>query len=332
MLDDSRYIKRKQKKRNKKRKIIISFLFIVIAILAAGLTYASSILNNAEKTVDRSYEDDGRDSGSSLRKDPVEISNDNVSILFIGVDQGGVRSTQDSNGLSDSLILTTFNKEKRSVKMLSIPRDSYVYLPLRDEYTKINHAHSYNGSKGSIITLEHLLDIPIDYYVKVNFDAFIDVIDVLGGIKAKVPYELYEMDSNDTENAIHLLPGRQSLNGEEALALARTRKLDNDIERGKRQQEILQAMFKKALSVNAFLNLNNLITAVGDNMTTNMSFNDMKGLTSYALSSDFNIETLNLEGTDMVTDAYYFELNKPHLEKVIVELKDHLGTSNQNDI
>ena len=316
---------RKQAKKNKRRKrriktIIIFFLLIV----GLGIGYGWHMVNQAMSTIDDSFVDDGRENGSDLRKEEIDTDKDNVSILFIGVDRGGGRSVENVNGLSDTLILATFNKEEHSVKMVTIPRDSYVYLPLRDTHTKINHAHSYDGTKGAILTVENLFDIPVDYYAKINFDAFIDVVDALGGIDVEVPYEMYEMDSHDTKNAIHLLPGEQRLNGEEALALARTRKYDSDIERGKRQQEIIKSIFDRALSVNAVLNYNRLLSAVGDNMATDVSSKDMKNLSTYLLDKDFNIETLTLKGSDMTTDLYYYKLDETHLEQVKRELKNHL--------
>lgn len=317
----SRLIKRKVKR--KKHRFIASVVIITLLLGGIGL-FIAEILNQAAGTVSNSYEDDGRENGSDLRDKTIATSEDNFSILLIGVDNGGSRPTEDTNGLSDALIFATFNKKEHSVKLLSIPRDSYVYLPLRDEYTKINHAHSYDGTKGSILAVENLLDIPIDYYAKVNFDAFIDVVDTLGGIKFDVPYEMSEIDSNDNQHAINLMPGEQMLNGEEALAVARTRRYDNDIERGKRQQEILKAIFDRALSVNAILNFNNLLDAVGKNMKTDMTFGDIKNLSTYLLDGDFKIETLSLKGTDMITDLYYYQLDEEHLSAVIEELKAHL--------
>src|SRR5699024_1686555 len=96
---------------------------------------------------------------------------------------------------------------------------------------KINHAHSYGGTHATVETVEGLLDIPVDYWVKVNFYAFIDIVYALDGITVDVLYEVYEQDSEDTPNAIHLSPGQQHLTGEESLARARTRKMDDYYER-----------------------------------------------------------------------------------------------------
>lgn len=318
---------RVRKRKQKNRKIILTIAIPLILVLGFGITYVSAVLDKAEKTVTTSYEDDGREQGSELRGEIPNPTEDNISILFVGIDQGGIRQNTETKGLSDALILATFNKEDSSVKMLSIPRDSYVYVPSENEYTKITHAHAYNGIKGSIDTVEHLLEIPIDYYVRLNFDAFIDVIDELNGITVDVPYEVYEMDSNDIKGAVHLRPGEQKLYGEEALAFARTRKKDSDFERVKRQQQLMNAILDQVVSVNTALNINNLIEAVGNNMTTNLEWNDILSLSSYVTSQDLRVKNLNLEGYDKWEDAYYFGLNETHLAEVKMELKDHLKIS-----
>ncbi|GAE95158.1 cell envelope-associated transcriptional attenuator LytR-CpsA-Psr [Gracilibacillus boraciitolerans JCM 21714] len=230
---------------------------------------------------------------------------------------------------SDALILATLNKDDSSVKMLSIPRDTYVYVPERDMNTKINHAHAYGGVKATIETVEEFLDIPVDYYVSMNFNAFIDVVETLNGINVNVEKEIQEQNSKDEPNAIHLQPGDQLLNGEEALAYARTRKIDNDIERGKRQQEIMKAIADKATSVKSVLKYDDLIEAVGDNMKTNMTFDEIKGLTSYLGNGKLNIETNILEGEDSYIDGvYYFQANEQSVANIQTELKNHLDLSN----
>lgn len=318
----SRLTKRQRKKRRKKR--IIKWVLIPALILFSGLgLYLTSVYNKAQEVFEASYEDDGRESGSERREEKVNPKDHNVSVLFVGVDRGGGREGDVDSGLSDALMLATFNPKEKTVNLLSIPRDSYVYVPSRDTNTKITHAHAYNGIKGTIDTVENLFDMPVDYYVRLDFDAFIDVVDALDGIKVDVPYAISEMDSNDTKGAIQLEAGEQWLDGEEALALARTRKYDNDFERGSRQQMILKSIMNRAISINALANINNLLEAVGDNMQTNMTFDEMKDFTGY-ISSNLSINSLQLQGSDMVTDAYYFKLDEAHLEEIKETFHTHL--------
>lgn len=326
-MKNQKTLTRISKRKHNKRKRILLILIFLLLFIGTGITYATIILKQAKDILNHSYEEDGRHSGSEYRDNDVDLRVDNVSILFIGVDQGEARANTNGNinGLSDTLILTTLNKKDKSIKMLSIPRDSYVYVPEVERFTKINHAHSYGGAKATIETIENLFEIPVDYFIRLNFDAFIDIVDSLGGIEVYVPYELYEMDSNDTKDAIHLFPGEQWLNGEEALALARTRKKDNDIERGKRQQEIIKAIVDRAISFNTLLKFEDLMNAVGKNMTTNLTFSEITSFASFVVSSKLDIETLNLDGTDLWTDAYYYQLNDEDVIEKQSILQEHLG-------
>ncbi|MFD1037160.1 LCP family protein [Virgibacillus byunsanensis] len=324
-------IVRKSKKRKKKRIVLFILIPILIAFLSVA-SYAAYLYTKADSVFSESYEDDGREK-SDLREEKVDPTEDNVSILIMGVDESETRGNE-GNALSDTLILATLNKEENSVNMVSIPRDSYVYIPEVGYETKINHAHSYGGTDATVETVENLLDIPVDYHVKVNFDAFIDVVDAINGINVEVPYELYEQNSEDVAGAIHLLPGEQDLNGEEALALARTRKLDNDIERGKRQQEIIKSVVKKSISLGSVFKYDNIIDAVGDNMTTNMTFDEMKSFVSYgSSSSNLDFETHTLEGYDYQPgNTYYYQLDEVALSETKSLLKSHLEIEDESSV
>ncbi|MBM7649340.1 LCP family protein required for cell wall assembly [Bacillus ectoiniformans] len=325
---------RTQRRKRKKRKRLIAFFLILplvfIAFTAAG--YGAYLYKKAETVFSDSYEDDGR-SKSDLRDSAVHPSKDNISILLMGIDDSEVRDFGDDTR-TDALMVATLNIKEKSIKLLSIPRDSYVYVPEVDYKTKITHAHAYGGPKVTIETVEELLDIPIDYYVRMNFHAFIDVVEAVDGIEVDVPYKLNEKDSKDRSNAIKLDPGVQELNGEEALALARTRKKDNDIERGKRQQEILQAVIKKAVSVNSIAKYDDVVEAIGSNMRTNMTFNEMKALVNYGSSGNLKTESLSLAGEDArdpSSGAYIYELDETELEVIKRKLKRQLDISYNDD-
>lgn len=309
-------------KTKKRRKRIIAFILLPLLIITLSATaYGAFLYNKAQSVINQSYQPVERETS----RDKVDPKEENTSILFIGVDDSNVRNFEGGSR-SDALMLATFNEKRKSVKLLSIPRDSYVYIPEIGYDDKITHAHANGGVVSTIETVEGLLDIPIDYYVKMNFNAFIDVIDALGGIEAEVPYTINEMDSKDRKNAIHLEPGLQELDGEEALALARTRKLDNDIERGKRQQQIIKAIMDRAASAKGVTKYADVIEAVGDNMTTDLSFAEMKSFIDYAAAgTKLNVETLSLAGSDAYIDSvYYYQLDEEDLETVKQTLSTHL--------
>ncbi|MFC4025036.1 LCP family protein [Oceanobacillus longus] len=315
----------KRRKRKVRKRVYLILIPIAVAFLSI-LGYGAYLYTKADTVLSESYEDGGREK-SPLRDAEVDPSIDNVSVLIIGVDENKHRDN-GSNARSDALMLATFNKDEKTVNLVSIPRDSYVHIPEVGYEDKITHAHAYGGPKATIDTVENLLDIPVDYYVKLNFHAFVDVVDALNGITVDVPYEFKESNSMDQRDAIHLYAGEQEVDGEEALALARTRKLDNDIQRGKRQMDIIKSVAKKAASVNSILNYDDILTAVGDNMTTNMTFSDMKTFISYG-TSGLDIESYTLEGYDyQPAGTYYWQLDEVALNDTKILLKDHLEITN----
>lgn len=321
--------KRSQKlsieRKKKKRKRIA--LFIILPILILGFStaaFGTHLYGQFKKTMSDSYEKiQGRDK-SPVRDEAIKIEKDHFSILFIGVDDSEKRGFGESSR-SDALMLATVNQNDHTAKLLSIPRDSYVYIPEVGYETKINHAHAYGGPKATIEAVEGLLDIPVDYYVRVNFQAFIEIIDALGGIEVDVPFEITEQDSEDRAGAIHLEPGLQNLNGEEALAFARTRHVDNDIERGKRQQQVIKAVLDKATSVKTLTKFGDVFEAIGSNMKTNLTFDEMKYLAEFAIKDPITIDSLTLAGEDTtINGIYYYKPDEVALEELKTELQTHL--------
>src|SRR5699024_1451326 len=277
--DNSRTNVKKKRVLKNRFKIIIP---LVILLLAGG-SYFWYLHSQADSAISESHDDIDRDK-SDLRSDYVDPKFDNVSILLMGIDASDTRGA-DEGTRTDALMVATLNKDDKSVKLLSIPRDALVYIPEVGREEKINHAHSYGGTRATIDTVE----------------------DTLDGISVDVPYEFKEQDSTDKADAIHLYPGYQELNGEEALALARTRKMDTDVDRGKRQQEIIEALVSKTISVKSILKYDDIIEAIGKNMKTNMTFTEMKSFFSYAThGSNLDIETLNIDGYDYQPNRTYY--------------------------
>lgn len=321
-MPSNRKNRHKQVTRKKRKKIknifIISFvLSITLIIVFFGRIYLITF-----ETLEQAYLEDNREL-SPLRRTIVNPRKDPVSILFIGADRGGARGTT-SYGLSDSLMLATFNPDTKNINLLSIPRDTYAYLPVKNRYDKINHAHAYGGPLASVDAVESLLNVPVDYFISINFDTLIALVDALDGIYVDVPFEIKEMDSHDKKEAITLTPGYQLLNGEEALAFSRTRKYDNDFERAKRQQIVLKAIVDRLTSVKGILALDDIIESAGQHLTTNLTTSDAIGFSNYIFSDSVTINQLTLQGHDLWTDAYYYELNNESVDEIRAKLNKHL--------
>ncbi|WP_422123785.1 LCP family protein [Planococcus sp. X10-3] len=326
----------RKSKASKRRTAIKIALTLAVSLLLCVSAFGIYLVKKAENAADNAYEAAGDREMSDLREEKVEPLHDDISILFIGVDDSSKRDQSSGQIRSDALVLATLNNEDKSVKLVSIPRDTYTLIPDAGKEDKITHAYGFNGPSSTIESVENLLEIPVDYYVRMDFEAFIDVVDALGGITVDVPYDLKEQDENDQAGVINLEEGIQNVNGSEALALARTRYYDNDIERGKRQQMILESIMDKALSAGSFTKYADVIDALGDNMKTDLTFKDMQSFFEYAKNGKPDVETFTLDGyDDMSTGIYYWQLNQESLIEVQDILQSHLGlkpdTSNLSD-
>lgn len=314
-----------ERRKKKRRRIVFFILIPLLLLISAGVFYGATLYNDFKQSMEFSYEAiEGREK-SPIREEAVKIDKDNFSVLIMGIDDSEKRGFGE-NSRTDALMLATVNQDERSVKLLSIPRDSYVYIPEVGYETRINHAHAFGGPKATIETVENLFEVPIDYYVSVNFNVLIDVVDALGGINIEVPYAFSEQDSKDRAGAIQLEAGPQILNGEEALALARTRKLDNDIERGKRQQEIIKSVISRAASVGSISKYDDVFESVGSNMKTDLVFGEIKYLAEFGIKDSLTIESLTLSGEDYWGNggAYYYKLDESELENTKTALQNHL--------
>ncbi|SMQ84295.1 transcriptional attenuator, LytR family [Bacillus sp. OV166] len=316
--------KGKVKKRLRRKRFLLWIVMPILLLIIGATAYGGFLYNKAESVMNKSYKPIERDT-----KAKANVKLENTSILFIGVDDSEKRKS-NGRSRSDALMLATFNKKEKSIKLLSIPRDSYVHIPEKDIYTKITHAHAYGGVKLTLETVEELLDVPVDYYVKMNFNAFIDVINALDGVKVDVPFTFSEQDSQDHAKAITLKKGVQELDGEQALAFARTRKMDSDIQRGQRQQQIFKAILSKGSSIKSISNYTDVMEAVGKNMSTDLTFDQMKSFISYIQAgSGIDVESLSLKGSDSYIDrVYYYQLDETALEETKSTLKTHLNRTN----
>ncbi len=182
----------------------------------------------------------------------------NTNILIMATDEDGTRT--------DTIMLASFNKRDKSIKLLSVPRDTYVTVSdeslslMQEEYPqpgtrnmKINAVHHYGGEKYGVRLIksevENLLGISVDYYVKVDFDAFRYIIDSVGGIDFYVPCDMRYTDPVQNLN-IDLKEGQQHLNGEQAEHLLRFRSgyANADIGRISVQQDFMKAFISQTLS------------------------------------------------------------------------------------
>lgn len=266
------------------------------------------------------------------------------SILLMGVDseKDGLKKNAYANG--DGLMLVTFNKDTFNVTMMSIPRDSYVAISCRDNVkNKLTHA-GWFGTDCMIDTIQNVFDVNIDYYLKINFKGVVNLVDAVGGVTVDVPKKLCTDDSNRS-GTICIDGGLQTLNGEEALVLARNRYdlANGDIDRGYNQQLLIKGLINKITQIRSVDTLLKLLEDISNNLDTNLStdeilsfyniFKDILLSRNYIDTNDFiNISQIKVSGTSKKTyfkslnsNLWIYDLNKDSVEKASNEMKINLG-------
>ncbi|WP_236005951.1 LCP family protein [Desemzia sp. RIT 804] len=314
----SEYRRNGKRKKTKAQKIILAILIPIMAILLIVAIFAAKLFAEAQSAVEDSYHSIERE--SEINVDPIE---DTVSVLIMGVDDTESRNLGSAR--TDALIYLTIDPNNHEINMVSIPRDTYTEI-INDgdlyRRNKINSAYEVGQEKAVIETVENLLNVPIHYYATFNFDSFLEIIDALGGIEMDVPVTISEQNSDGQMGKIHLEEGYQTLNGEQALALARTRKIDNDVKRGERQQLIIQAIVKKALSMGSIPKLSAAIEAVGSNMRTDLRFTEMLNIAQSGLEGSYTFNSHIFEWTDFTFNgASMVELYPDSVEYISHKLR-----------
>ncbi|QFT90659.1 Putative transcriptional regulator YvhJ [Bacillus sp. THAF10] len=315
---NSRYEK-KNRKRKRLKRILYTFLILFLVVVA----YGGYLFYETFQAANQAYTELDREK-SKYREKEVKINKDPFSVLIMGIED---YSTGGENGRTDTLIVATLNPKEKTMKLLSIPRDTQVYYEHLGYNSKINHAHAYGGKEMTIEKVEELLEVPIDYYSTVNFEGFKNVVDIVGGVEVEVPFDFTE--KSDVDNStIYFTEGKMKLSGEEALAYARMRKQDprGDFGRGDRQKQIIQAAVSEVLSPGNLLKVDDIAKEMGDNVQTNIKVSEGIGLSRlYAGFNSSNMENLTLEGADdNSTGVYYFIPYEESILEVRAKLQEHL--------
>ena len=240
------------------------------------------------------------------------------TILLMGVDSEN-EEIKGSSFNGDSLVLITFNPKTLNATMLSIPRDTYTPITCfaGQKKNKITHAAWY-GESCMMSTIENMFDIDIDYYVKINFAGVVKIVDTLGGIDVDVPYSFCEQNSKREfgNSTVYVREGLQTLNGEQALALARNRHPwteycswewtnynSNDFVRGQNQQLVIQGMLNKIKNINSVDTFYEMLNSISNSMETNMTTENI--LSFYNIAKDILLK--NTSDTTDLSNLIGFE-------------------------
>lgn len=295
-----------------KKKTIFWILGIILAIFLGMGVYIyhvfSSTLDIINNPIERVV--------SEKRTEEIDINtNPPISILLMGVDE-----RSGDSGRSDTLMYVTLNPNDNSIKMVSIPRDTRTEIVGKGTEDKINHAYAFGGVDMTIATVENFLDVPVDYYVEINMEGFIDIIDAIGGITVNNPFAFSYGGESFEEGTI-------TLNGERALIYSQMRKDDpnGDFGRQARQRQVVQAIVKKGLSISSVAKFKGILDVVGGNVKTNLTFDEMYNIQKNYRSTINNVEEIQIEGTGKKIDGiYYYIVSDESRSELSSILKQHL--------
>lgn len=273
-------IKTKKKKRRKIRRIIISSILVIVLVVLGyfgWITYQSMkniFAGQSAPNLLGFFQDKALKGESSGR----------INVLLLGIGDPG----HDGALLSDTIIVISYDVKTKQVAMISIPRDLYVKVG-NGGYAKINYADASGGPTLSEQTVSSVLNLPIDYYARINFTGFKDLVDAVGGVDIDVKKELYDPlypGPNDKGvMTIDFKPGLQHMNGTLALEYARSRETTSDFDRSLRQQQLLVALKGKLFSSSTVLNLKKLsdiIQILGSDINTNFQTSEFQSLLDIA--------------------------------------------------
>lgn len=289
-VSDSR-LSRVRKQKKKKR-----WVWVLMSCISIALIGSSYFIFQVWGAMDHAF--DPLERSQPSKRDQEATMDQPFTVLLMGADG------KKDDWRTDTLMLASIHPKKKSIKIYSIPRDTYTEIANSNGVkTKINAAPYYARLAGVdletnvVETVEDHLNVPVDYFVKINFQGFIDVVDALGGVDVDVPFDFkmrlfYKWYTFEK--------GPAHLDGHEALAYVRMRKSDprGDHGRTERQREVLQNLASQAVSLNSVTKINDIIQALGNNLGHNLKVSEV-----YKLQATFR--SIPKENMEMLTDRGY---------------------------
>jgi LCP family protein required for cell wall assembly len=275
--------------------VLSLYLWLLVATRVDGVLSPGNSLFPA-------FVDKGCLVGCQSDPDHAETPEQRINILVMGLDQR-LDERDDQPYRTDSIVIFSIDPYSKTAGAFSIPRDTRIAVPYKGEdwtYTRINEVYEMGqygvggypskdygkgGAQLAMDTIDYNFDIPIDYYVIINWDNFISIVDDLGGITIDVPEYVYDPLYSTCQFCgeyypVEFDPGVQDMDGARALEYARLRKSDNDYKRIERQQLVMRAIATKATSLN-LLDVGKALDMYGtykDSIKTNVRDSQLPGL------------------------------------------------------
>ena len=265
----------KVKQKNPAPKIAIGILAFLLAVILLAVALIHPLFGkiNYDEPQQNAYISD-----SEL------VSSDDVkNILLLGVDARADEESEASR--ADSMMLISLDKKNNCIKMTSFLRDSWVYIPCKDKYQRLNAACTYGGYSAVVDTIEYNYHVDIDGYVVADFEMFKVMVDSIGGVEVEVTEE----EANEVTNHpgrygdVVLEAGTHTLTGEQALAYCRIRKIDTDWKRTERQRTVIEAIINGVVSSGP-ITAYKMVSSVVEYVQTDLSKSEIRSIAFSSLS------------------------------------------------
>lgn len=294
------------------KKIGLMILAILVLSVGAAGLYAATFLGYSTDAFSKTYK-----KRQSAEGDKIIEATKPFSILLMGVDVDTATRGGGWEGRSDSMILVTVNPKLKKTTMMSLTRDIMVEIANEDGTSsgateKLNHSYSYGQDPMTIATVEKMMDIKIDRFVKINMDGLMSLVDALGGITVNntLGFDISIADREPAYTAT-IPPGKHLINGNQALVYARMRYDDpeGDVGRQIRQREVITAIVKKLLQLDGFTQYKNILDAVSTNLQTDIEITTgtLPSLLGYRDSLG-TIENYQLDGEGQMIDGLSYQI------------------------
>lgn len=316
--------KRKLKKKNSRKKIIkktiIALLLILVLFIGWTIVSVFGFLSKITNT-------------DMIKPVPVDM-NETVNILLLGLDVGDVNNPNvEDNKRTDTIMVLNYNPTTKKVQLVSIPRDTLIHI--NGNRWKINAAYPIGGDERVIEEVEKLLDIKINYLAKVNYKAFRDFIDAIGGVDMKIKHDMHYTDKSQNLKIDFDKGTTEHLDGKKAEEFFRWRKnndgtgLQNgDLDRIQNQHEFIEKVVQKCTKPSIIFRIPKILKSIGNNVETNMPGGTMLkyGIKFIGLNSK-DIVMTTVKGTPkMIGGQSYVVVTKDENRELIEALNSNSGS------
>lgn len=314
------------------KKLLLSFLILVLAIAGIVFAYGTVVLNRTEDLMKSTFSDLGLK--SSQKSNEIIKATEPLTVLLMGVDTGDEARSDLWSGQSDTMIVMTINPKTNTTTMVSLERDMLTNIIDKDgdkvDTAKLNAAYAGGGAVNAVATIQQQIGLDIDKYALINMNGLKDLVDAVGGIEVNNTLgEPISIEETEPDYTAVVAPGKQHINGDQALVYARMRHQDpeGDIGRQARQREVITQIVSKILSLDSITKYEQILKAISGNMKTDFAVtgDSLKSLLGYK-DAFKKMRSIKLQGIgEMINGLSYQVMPADNLLSVQNALRLSLG-------